>query len=130
LDEHIGYVFYEKWIIIGLIVVTVVSLFVFFTPLLATHKMMTREMERARVELGQLAQTIHDSEKLLLAKCGELDDEKLRSEMKKIDDLRAAYARCSQIPTWPVDVKTWKKFFLQQAVLWLGILGSISSLLN
>jgi hypothetical protein len=104
----------------SLIGIILVSIGIFFWPLLGVHRFMKEEATIYEVQGLALARRIADLEEALLASGAGSDDEELKARLARIESLRSTYLHQRIIPTWPVDFVTLGKFLGAQVMLWIS----------
>ncbi len=122
------YRYFEPWFFGGLIVLVIVIILAFFLPMITTHRLMKKKAKLFELKLVALAKRISDLEELLLSQSSRLGYAEPEVLYAKIQSLRNVYSQLQKMPTWPVDFKTFAKFFGAQIPLWIGILTSAVNL--
>jgi hypothetical protein len=113
---------FQQWLAGTLLWVGVVSIAVFFVPLIKIHGIMKVEAVAHRSKALPLVAQISDLEESLIASASLDDYEELNTRLTKIEALRNAYLHCKNIPTWPVDLQTRWQFLTAQLALWISVL--------
>jgi hypothetical protein len=113
---------FQPWFAGTLIGVGLVSIAVFFLPLLNIHGMMTVEAAEYTKKVLRFAAEIADLEQSLVASASSGKYEELDTRLTQIESLRKAYREYADIPTWPVDFQTRWQFFTAQLALWISVL--------
>ena len=124
LTTSVAYASYEPWFMFGLATVIVISALAFFFPMFEVHRVMEREARRVGAQFDDLGAKISKAEETLLSQNLELPDEQIRTHERNTAVLRRLYEQRRRVPTWPVDLPTYTKFFVAQIPLWAGFVSS------
>ena len=116
------YADFEPWFIGTLFGVGLVSIVVFFLPLLSIHRAMKVEADAYKSKAASLAAQISNLEESLLASASSTNSEELETLLGQIEALRKTYLHYQNIPTWPVDLQTRWQFLTAQVALWVSFL--------
>jgi hypothetical protein len=112
---------FAPWFAGSLIGIAVLSVAVFFLPLLDVHRLMEQEAERHERRLLALAGQIADLEESLLSSGALPSQEDLEARLAQIERLRRTYLGQKNVPTWPLDFETRWKFVSAQTALWISL---------
>jgi hypothetical protein len=118
----LSYQEFQPWLAGTLVGVGLVSIAVFFLPLLNIHRMMTVEAAEYKQKVLPFATEIEDLVRSLVESASSAKYEELDTSLTQIESLRKAYREYAGIPTWPVDFQTRWQFFTAQLALWISVL--------
>lgn len=104
------------------VVYILLSLLIFFGPLLVVHQEMLEAKENLLKDISQQFQADYENLKNLL----QADSSALSEQVEKFNQLDAIYARTAKFPVWPFDVGMLKKYFLSIAA---PLIPSVSAFL-
>lgn len=117
---------YERWHkpYIGLLAIAITfELLTFAVPLWLFHM----EMEEQKIQLlkdaDKLSHTISDTQAQLTVVQTSQEREQLK---EKLSNLTKGYWDIEQMPTWPVDTKTLRRFTLNNLALFLPLIGKLT----
>jgi hypothetical protein len=109
----------DEWrsVYLGLLVVMVaLEIVAFVGPMLSFHRIMIREKRRLLLEADRSSERIARLEQARTETAEEADRKAIGEQL---EGLRARYLQLEQLPTWPVDAATRKRFTLRNLVLLL-----------
>jgi hypothetical protein len=113
---------FQPWFTGTLVGVGLVSVAVFFLPLLSIHGMMKAEASRYKRKALPFVAQISDLDASLVASASSENYDELDTRLTQIKSLRNAYMEYQNIPTWPVDFQTRWQFFAAQLAVWISVI--------
>ncbi len=106
-------------------VVIVIEILSFIIPMLSFHAIMQEEKRSCQNEADELSRNLVELESSILHATGPKDVGDLQ---KQLDIQREKYWEIENMPTWPVDVSTRRKFTVNNLLLFLPFFTEITKL--
>ncbi|MGB8983838.1 MAG: hypothetical protein WCC12_18350 [Anaerolineales bacterium] len=106
-------------------VVIVFEILSFIVPMLSFHAIMQEEKRSCQSEADELSRNLVELESRILHAAGPKDVSDLQ---KQLDIQREEYWEIENMPTWPVDVSTRRKFTVNNLLLFLPFFTEITRL--
>ncbi len=110
---------FRKW----LLVLSAVSVFVFFRPLYHIHQQMVKQRREIQHELDEVSRRMEGILLELRTKADSIDPEEATKQLKTVEFLGEIHDEYGRIPTWPFDWNIIIKFAAAEAVPVLSFIG-------
>ena len=117
---------FRQW----LILLSLLALFSFLQPLYNVHLQMQKRRREIMAELNVLTQRIDDLSEELRTKAHTFAPKDGEEKLEELAFMKKVYLENSQIPTWPIEWKTFLKFISAQAVPILSLIGTSEPVIN
>ena len=119
ITQDVGKGFWFVHLVIPLYIF--LSMECFFGPLLAAHSGMKRAKEESLHKIARQFRAEYSGIYTSLAE----DTEAFKKKSEKIQQLRTLYTMTDELPVWPFDVKTFRRYLLTVPTPLIGILSGI-----
>ncbi len=113
-----------------LVILGILSLFVFIQPLYKIHLRMEENARKIQGELDGLSREMERLSYELRSQASTLDPQQGEEKLKAMEFMKKVYEQNSDIPTWPFNWKTVISFSTAQVVPLLSFLGTSSPIID
>lgn len=113
---------------VGLAIVALCSILVFFLPMWSTHRLMSKRAGELEARYLEIANELADREERLLEQGPSMDGNIFSSEFDRIQTLRSIIDRGKRVPRWPIPVQTKVHFAAAQFPGAIGLVASMQQL--
>ena len=115
---------YDEWRepYLGLLVLAILfEMLAFLLPLWSIHRQMVEQKSELLAQAYTLGRRILD----LQAEIPELDADRRQARQEQLTLLVQEYQEIEQMPTWPVDLSTWRRFIASTGALLIPIASDV-----
>lgn len=123
LADYYAFEITESYTKIFLGAAIVLSVVIFFWPLLIAHQRMVEEKSRLDQLLLEITQRIAELEHVTQSNLRTMNYKKRQEAFSEIDSLTDLYRRVTRMPTWPFDREILLRFATPQALSFLSLIG-------
>lgn len=113
---------------VGLAMVALCSVLVFFLPMWSTHRLMSKRADDLEARYLEIANELADREERLLEQSNSMDGITFSREFDRIQTLRSILDRGRRVPRWPIPVQTKVQFAAAQFPGAIGLVASMQQL--
>lgn len=121
---------WEEYFKKGLLVLTSLSFFLFFQPILLVHIQMKRQLKEIKCELEKISLEIEKANSRLRKEFSNISGEDIEKDINKIEQLKKIYIENVNFPTWPFNLSLLLKLFSSSVIPLMTLLGTTEPLIK